>query len=276
MLVRILTNYGNGWRRSSIREGIFDLLLSEILVTQHEGTSKLYIVSPWLRNFDLHTPGRGNLQLIMSYLPSKISFFRLLEEYLKKGGNLVLVCLPPHQLVNQDQLNTLTQLHEIRNQTESMEMITTILAQIEKATKDVMMNRTMLEFLSKLKRRFGDKVRLVFNERLHAKICCGKFVAIIGSANLTSWGLSSSDEICLILEDPETISGIRKTCESIESRYFSKKSTDYEFSRFVTKPTKLAELHPDIERLLKLVKNHLSSKEITEKEVEFRFNPFTP
>lgn len=201
--MRMLTNYtSRGYNRATIREGLLDLLLSEIICVEHDEKTRLFIVSPWLRNIEFQVGGRGNLRLIPPYIPSRTSLFRLIELYLESGGGLTLVCLPPHKLVEQARINSVLRLHEVRDRLSAagdIDASVYLSAEIDRITNEILIHRPMLDFIGKLHRRFKGKCSIVYNSELHAKICVGSKLALFGSANFTQRGVSKGDELSIII-----------------------------------------------------------------------------
>lgn len=256
--MKILSNYYNKSLRSTISEGLFNLLLAEISASNEE--SELILVSPWMRNIDFNTSSRGELRQILEHKPTKISMETLLDEYLKRGGRLKIICLPPHKLISGDELDTISELIEIREIVDDLEVQKKINDQITKHTSKVLGNQTMLKFIGQLKKKYQEKIDIIYNSRLHAKIYLGKYLGILGSSNMTHYGFNYSDEVCLLFNDEVVLQELRTFIDELSNRYHSEKLEDYSFSKYVQTPRDIQKMHPEIERLLATVHEYLSTK----------------
>jgi len=272
--MRLLSNYIGKWKKkTTISEALLDLLLMEIMDARPG--SELFIVSPWIRNISFQTSVRGDLRTVLDYTPTRISLLKLLEEFLRRGGKICIVCLPPHRLIQQEDINSLIQLVKLREEAEDHESKLLLSAQIAKTTSSVLMNKTMIDFLASLRRKQIAKVEVIYNERLHAKIYLGKHMAIIGSANITNSGFNFSDEVCIVDSDEGFVSAVRGFCGAITERGFSKRCEDYILDSYINIPDEeklRKELHPEIEKLIDSIRDQLASKK--RGEPEFSFYPY--
>lgn len=266
--MRLLSNYSGKWyKKSTITEALFDLLLTEIINANTD--SELFIVSPWIRNIEFKTSIRGDLKLAVNYAPSRISLLKILEEFLNRGGKLKIVCLPPDNLISQEEIDSLIQFLNLRERMEDQESKLLLSSMIAKKTSRILINKPMINFLATLKRKFSEQVKIIYNSRLHAKICLGQHLVLLGSANITNRGFQYSDEVCIITHDRPILTKIRGFCDSLLERGFSKKSEDYLLSSYLQLPDEISKLHPEIESLFKTIQSHLSSEE--KGEIEFTY-----
>lgn len=269
--MRLLSNYDGKWfKKSTITEALFDLFLTEII--DANAYSKLFIVSPWIRNIDFMTSIRGDLKLAMNYTPSRISLIKILEEYLNRGGRLTIVCLPPHKLISQEDIDSLIYFIKLRDQLENQESKLLLSSMIAKTTSKILINKPMINFLATLKRKFNEQVDIIYNERLHAKIYLGQHLVLLGSANITNMGFQYSDEVCVISHDNDLLTKIRGFCDSLLQRGFSKKSEHYLINSYLNLPHEIGKLHPEIESLFNTIQHYLSSKE--KGELDFISYPY--
>jgi len=248
------------------------MILTEIINAHVD--SQFFIVSPWIRNILFRTSVRGDLRLALSHTPSRISLLKLLEEFLRRGGRLTLVCLPPHRLIYQGDIDSLVQLFRLREIVENPNLKLTLSSQINKATSSILVNKPMIDFLATLKKKYGERVEIIFNERLHAKIYLGEQIAMVGSANITNSGFQYNDEVCVVGCNDEFTSDLKGFVTSIIDRGFSAKCEDYFLYRHLNlPPDMLRKLHPDVEKLYNTVLNYLSSKE--RRELDFSSYHYT-
>ena len=248
------------------------MILIEIMNAQVG--SELFIVSPWIRNILFQTSVRGDLRLALSHAPSRISLLKLLEEFLRRGGRVTIVCLPPHRLVYQRDVDSLVQFFRLREIMEDPDLKLALSSQIDKATSSILVNKPMIDFLATLKKKYGERVEIIYNERLHAKIYLGRQFAIVGSANITNSGFQYNDEICVVGSDDEFTSTLKGFVMSIIDRGFSAKCEDYFLYRHLNlPPDMLGKLHPDVEKLFNTLLNYLSSAK--RKELDFSSYHYT-
>ena len=268
--MRLLSNYfGKGLKKTTIAEAMFDLLTIEIINAHQD--SELFIISPWIRNIELQTSVRGDLRLVLSYTPSRVSLKKFIDKFIERGGKLTIICLPPHRLINQEDIYSLIQLSQLRDRIEDHNIKSFISAQITKITSNILINKPMLDFLAALKNKYSEKVEIIYNERLHAKIFLGEYIAIVGSANITNAGFQYNDEFCFITSEKNIVKNIKDFCLSLKNRYFSKFCEEYSVDSYLNLPTELEKLHPKIEDLFQTIKN-LSSKE--RGELNFSYYPY--
>ena len=260
--MKVLSNYDFKYKRSTLSEGLFDLLIAEILSADEN--SELILVSPWMRNIDFNTSSRGEIRQILEYKPTRLSLDILLAEFLKRGGSIKIVCLPPHRLVSQDVLDTINELIEIREIVDEMDVKRRLNDQITKQTSKALVNQTMLEFIAELKKTYKEKIKIIYNSKLHAKIYLGKNLGILGSANMTHYGFKISDEVCLFFNDPDVIRSLKDFISQLSIRYHSDQIEEYSFSKYIQIPPNIKSMHPEIERLLITINENLSTEKVTE------------
>jgi len=267
--MRLLSNYAGKWyKKTTIAEALLDLFLTEIIDARQD--SKLFIVSPWIRNIEFQTSVRGSLRTALSYMPSRISLLELLEEFIRRGGKVTIVCLPPHRLIYQEDIDSLIQLKLLEEKVGDYESKLMISTQITRTTTSILANKPMIDLLATLKKRYSKNVEIVYNERLHAKIYLGKYIAIVGSANITNTGFQFSDELCIMDNSKQFIMAVRNFCTSIMNRGFSERCEDYVLDKYLSIPKELGEFHPEVEKLIGTIRQYLSSRE--RRETGFIFN----
>jgi len=148
----------------------------------------------------------------------------------------------------------------LREIVENPDLKLTLSSQINKATSSILVNKPMVDFLATLKKKYGERVEIIYNERLHAKIYLGEQIAMVGSANITNSGFQYNDEVCVVGCNDEFTSDLKGFVTSIIDRGFSAKCEDYFLYRHLNLPPDMLEkLHPDVEKLFNTLVNYLSS-----------------
>jgi len=173
--------------------------------------SSLWIISPWLSDVNFSFVGRSTLSGIFHFPRKSIRLSEILENFLKYGGKLKLICRPPHDLIDIDSIQMLFYLEDAdfqRKDTIIYKVVDSVLS--HKATIDFMLS--LLPYV-KLK-----KAKIRFNEKLHAKIFVSESCAVIGSSNMTFSGLYSNLEFNCTITDEENINKIKEFCDEIWSK----------------------------------------------------------
>ena len=259
--MRILSNYEHRFLHT-IREAMLDLLLLEIARAESSAPAEIWVVSPWIRNFEFNTGSRGRMRLVQSNMPSRVSLRELLVHFVELGGKLKMVCLPPDELIQASKIRSLARLYGLRGevQTSDTETIGALSKEMERLTEELLTHKPMLDFLAALTRASNPNVELYYNQNLHAKVYVGTDVVVFGSANLTNRGLTSSDELCAISTDTEVVTQVKRFCADLITRDFSSRSSSYAPDDFRDLP-ETKKLHPSISATIQLVTNNLLSKD---------------
>jgi hypothetical protein len=240
--VKLVFNY----EIATIKTALFDNLLNELALAKSGAKPVLWLISPWIKDFDFSLRGRRSLAALLGEPGPSISLLKLLEKYANHGGEIILVSYPPHMLFDAECIQRIIQLIEIRKELEKSkvpdialeELINLINKEITMLTEQVTTHMDVMKFQKSISALPNSKI--YFNERLHAKIILGTNFSMIGSANITPGGFIRNDEVYLIVDDAEILKEIREFCENMiksegTRRYFVIQKDHYSICKKVDK-----------------------------------------
>ena len=282
MKAKFILNYPQSERISTF---ILDFFLAELEYARSADDHELWIVSPWIYDFNFDLSTRGSYDnLWPGYTKSSISFSSILKKFLDYQSTINIVCRPPHKLVpfenfiifhqtkermteienlfdellkleenmkhltsNQRKLkeNILTLTEELRNACSELRFLLDFFRESAKGHSDV------ISFIQDIKQYEPNKVNIYYNSRLHAKILLGKVGGFFGSANITHSGFNYNDELFVYTAEKEVLDALHLIVTNLaQSEEFGwrKKSSDYSILYEYQKQTGNIELIREIAR----------------------------
>jgi len=232
--LKIVFNYDLG----TIKTTVFDNLLSEILLAKAGQKSILWLVSPWIKDFDFPLVGRGGFTPVLSIKAGTITLLDLLKEYSDAGGKIKLVCYPPHLLFDMSLVTRVVELTRVAAQLRKAkilepaveENLSLLKSEAAFLADQFSIHGDVIEFINSTAELNGAEI--YYNEKLHAKVILGTNFAIVGSANITPGGFIRNDEIYLVVDEERTISDVKMFCENMilaegVRRFFVKRRSEY-------------------------------------------------
>ncbi|MEM1577078.1 MAG: phospholipase D-like domain-containing protein [Archaeoglobaceae archaeon] len=231
---------------ATIKTALLDNLLNELALAKSGVHSVLWLISPWIKDFEFSLRGRRSLAVLLGEPGSSVSLLELLEKYSSYGGEIRLVSYPPHMLFDAECIQRIIQLLEIRKELEKSkvpeitleELINVINKEINMLTEQVTTHVDVIRFQNSISTLPNSQV--YFNERLHAKIILGTNFSMIGSANITPGGFIRNDEVYLIVDDANILKEIKEFCENMIKpegvrRYFVVNKNHYDIHKKIDK-----------------------------------------
>jgi len=261
MKVKFILNYPQNERISTF---ILDFFLAELEYARSADDHELWIVSPWIYDFNFDLSTRGSYDnLWPGYTKSSIPFSSILKKFLDYQSTINIICRPPHELIPFENFKI---FHQTKERIVEIEKLFKDLLELEenirplsfeqKRLKESILSLTkelqdtcselrflldhfresakghsnVISFIQNIKRYAPDKVNIYYNYRLHAKILLGKLGGFFGSANITHRGFNYNDELLAYTAEKEILDALHiivvKLAQS-EEFWWRKKSTAY-------------------------------------------------
>jgi hypothetical protein len=186
------------------------MLMSSVIRVKTQNDYSLWIVSPWLSDVYFNFVGRSSFSGIFPTPRKTIKLSEVLTNFLDYGGRIKLICRPPHDLVDVDNIRMLIYIEN--SSFPRRDLI------VYKLVDSIMSQKSTIDFLLKLFPYYDlGKFELKFSERLHAKIFLSESFALTGSSNITYSGLFSNIEFNFFVFNKEQIEQIKQFCNEIWS-----------------------------------------------------------
>lgn len=187
---------------------LFDIFLDSLISEKSEVKDLFWIISPWISDVNFNFIGRSTLSGIFLTPRKSIKLSEILTIFLNCGGNIKIVCRPPHDLIDISYIRMLFFL-ENANFSQKDLIIYRIVDSIvsQKSTIDFLYNLLPYVELGRMSFRF--------NENLHAKIFASKNCAVTGSSNMTFGGIYLNLEFNCFVTDAEELIKIESFCNEI-------------------------------------------------------------
>lgn len=187
---------------------LFDMLLSSMIRVRATRKGLLWIVSPWFSDITFNFVGRSTLSGLFPSTRRSIKLSEILTNFLDYGGEIRLVCRPPHSLVNIEDIRMLTYIENASFPRKDLI--------VYKVIDSIVSQKSTIDFILKLLPYVdSDKVKYRFSENLHAKIFMSENYALTGSSNITYSGLLSNLEFNCVITDTEGLKNIKQFCDEI-------------------------------------------------------------
>jgi len=282
MKAKFILNYPQNERISTF---ILDFFLAELEYARSADDHELWIVSPWIYDFNFDLSTRGSYDnLWPGYTKSSIPFSSILKKFLDYQSTINIVCRPPHELVpfenfrifhqTKERMTEIENLFEellklegnIRHLTSSQKGLKESILNLTKELRDACSelrflldlfresargHSNVISFIQNIKRYEPNKVNIYYNYRLHAKILLGKLGGFFGSANITHSGFNYNDELFAYTAEKEILDALHIIVTNLaQSKEFwwRKKSTAYSILYEYQRQTGNLELIKEIAR----------------------------
>jgi hypothetical protein len=238
MTSRFLCNYPQNER---ISMQVIDFFNAELIYARSQPEKHtMWVISPWISESEFDLSERGAMEdLFPEYAESAIPFSAFIKKLLDYGTHINFVCKPPHELMNIrgfhsyivlndkfkkiDKLfESIESLHEdgmsvmsgqgrekkaeVLHQTARLKGVVEGFKRYQNSAMNTAIGKSnVIAYVQDFKQYAPDKVRIFYNQKIHAKLLLGKFGGFFGSANITYSGLNTNDELWSYVTDNEIL-----------------------------------------------------------------------
>lgn len=242
---------------SDLKQLIFSFFQDEIFYVLSKGSGSIYIVSPWISNFQISKSSYSSLLRIENMFYGSplhnCDLLTLIKRYIELGGLIIIITLPPWRIIRPSDVKSYVEVYKLYKDAvlKRDERLKTTLASIMQSLRSRILKFIgVFELLHNLT-EYKNKVRVFWKDNLHSKAIVGNHSAIIGSANITRFAMENNEEVLLLAKSPEIIDSLRRYCIKIIN---NSKNYDIDVLRDKYKEVLSAESSSDVRYIFRLLK----------------------